>query len=475
MTEFKKNQEVTVTIDDLGKDGEGIGHIDGYALFIKDALPTETVRAKIMKTKKNYGYARLVEILHESPERVTPKCQSARACGGCTLQHVSYAEQLRFKESKVLNCLSRIGGVDLSKVEVLPILGMDNPWHYRNKAQFPVRMGKNGKPVVGFYAGRTHSVIPVTDCGIQDESMKEILETVLSVMEREHISAYDEESHTGLVRHIFIRKGFATGEIMVCLIINGSFRNFADRYAEPLQSALTAIDGVTGILLNVNWERTNVIMGAYTQVLWGKDTITDYIGNIRYEISAQSFYQVNPLQTVKLYETALAFAGLSGGETVWDMYCGIGTISLFLASSVGEEGRVLGVEIVPEAIANARRNAELNDIHNVEFFCGAAEEVVGSVEVCNRVGEAGMKADVVVVDPPRKGCDRTLLDTICKMAPSKIVYVSCDPATLARDVKILRSGSSGVCYEVKKVRACDMFPQGGHVETVCLLSRKVPV
>ena len=469
--EFKKNQEVTVTIDDLGKDGEGIGHIDGYTLFIKDALPGETVRAKIMKTKKGYGFARLVEIQKKAPGRVVPKCISARACGGCTLQHLSYEEQLRFKEKKVLDCLSRIGEVDLTGVEVLPIFGMENPWHYRNKAQFPVRRGKEGKPVVGFYAGRTHSVIPVTDCAIQSSPMKEILETILVVMEQENIPAYDEETHEGIIRHIFIRKAFATGEIMVCLIINEGFRKFAEQYGEPFRLALTKIEGVTSILVNVNKERTNVIMGTYTKCLWGKETITDYIGKIRYEISAQSFYQVNPLQTEKLYQTALEFAGLTGGETVWDMYCGIGTISLFLASSVGQAGKVLGVEIVPEAVENARKNAALNQLDNVEFFCGAAEDVVGSEEVYNRVGEVGMRADVVVVDPPRKGCDRVLLETICNMAPARIVYVSCDPATLARDVKILGEGRDGVQYEVKKVRTCDMFPQGGHVETVCLLSK----
>ncbi len=469
--DFKKNQEVIVEIQDLGKDGEGIGHFDGYALFVKEALPGEKVRVKIMKTKKNYGFARLVEILEPSPDRVEPACKVARQCGGCTLQHLSYEGQLRYKQKKVLDCLTRIGGTDLSAAVVNPILGMDNPWNYRNKAQFPVRADKDGNPTTGFYASRTHSVIPMTNCAIQDPISNEIVAKIVSFMKREGVLAYDEEKHSGLVRHIFVRKAFSTGEIMVCLVINGAFRGFMESYGEALTSVLRDIDGVVSILVNVNRERTNVILGTHTKVLWGKDTITDAIGEIKYQISAQSFYQVNPPQTLRLYQTALDFADVKPGETVWDMYCGIGTITLFLAAAVGGSGQVLGVEIVPEAVENARTNAALNQLTNVEFFCGAAEEVVGSEMVRDKVGPAGMKADVVVVDPPRKGCDGVLLDTILAMKPKRIVYVSCDPATLARDVKVLAEGAHGTKYEVKKVQACDMFPQGGHVETVVLMSK----
>ncbi len=482
--EFKKNQEITLTIDDIGNNGEGIGHIDGYALFVKDALPGETVRARIMKCRKSYGFARLLEILpqeagqHDGCDvgRVPPRCPVARRCGGCTLQHLSYEKQLAFKEKKVRDCLERIGGVRFGDgsaecgqedsgapaVEWLPILGMDDPWHYRNKAQFPVRIqpDENGRlrPVTGFYAGRTHSLIPVTDCAIQDSCMKEILETVLSWMEEQEIPAYDEGTHTGLVRHIYIRRAFRTGEIMVCLVINA--RSLPAPGSGELVRRLSSIDGMTGIFVNSNTERTNVILGRKMTLLWGREYIEDQIGGIRYRISPQSFYQVNPIQTEKLYRTALSFAGLTGNEVVWDLYCGIGTISLFLARQARQ---VYGVEVVPEAVRNAKENARLNGITNVEFYCGAVEDVVPV-----RVRESGAaRADVIVVDPPRKGCDSALLDTMVKMSPERIVYVSCDPATLARDVKTL--GEKG--YEVRRVRACDMFPMGGHVETVVMLSR----
>ncbi|MGN1205760.1 MAG: 23S rRNA (uracil(1939)-C(5))-methyltransferase RlmD [Eubacterium sp.] len=473
--EFKKNQDIILKIDDLGNNGEGIGHVDGYALFVKEALPGETIRASIMKCKKNYGFARLLEVLEPSPNRIKAACSAARPCGGCTLQHLSYDAQLIYKENKVKNCLTRIGGVDLTDVEWLPILGMkeETPWHYRNKAQFPVReqLGGDGTPypVTGFYAGHSHRVIPMTDCAIQAPIMREILQIVLDWMQDNYIPAYNEEHQTGLVRHIYIRTGYHTGQILVCLVVNapnkkkmgineGKFTSLVDNLAK--------IDGMTSICLNFNSENTNVILGKKTVTIWGEEYIEDTIGDIRYRISPQSFYQVNPVQTEKLYRTALDFADIKPGETVWDLYCGIGTISLFIARELGDAGEVIGVEIVPEAIENAKENARLNGINNARFYVGAAEEVVPKLISSN--GAEFEKAEVVVVDPPRKGCDPTLLDTIVRMSPQRIVYVSCDPATLARDVKIL--GEKG--YQVKKVRACDMFPMGGHVETVCLLSKK---
>lgn len=460
--ELKKNQEIILKIDDLGNNGEGIGRLDGYALFVKDALPGETIRARIMKCNKKYGFARMMEVLECSDSgRVKPKCPVARQCGGCTLQHLSYEKQLAYKEKKVKDCLVRIGGLDAEKVEWLPILGMETPWQYRNKAQFPVRMQKDDsgvlRPVAGFYAGRTHSIIPVTDCAIQHSCMKEILDTILSWMQEQHVPAYDEVSHRGLVRHIYIRRAYHTSQIMVCLVVNS--RQISENLKRTLIEKLTGIPGVTGILLNINTDQTNVILGKEMILLWGQEHIKDRIGEISYHISPQSFYQVNPVQTEKLYQTALEFAGLTGEETVWDLYCGIGTISLFLAKNAK---KVYGVEIVPAAIQNARENARLNGIQNAEFFCGAAEEVVPRL-----AEEMAVLADVVVVDPPRKGCDGVLLDTIVKMAPARIVYVSCDPGTLARDVKLL--GEKG--YEVKKVRPCDMFGQGGHVESIVLLSK----
>ncbi len=458
---LKKNQEITLKIDDLGNNGEGIGHVDGYALFVKNALPGETIRARIMKCGKSYGYARVMEVLEDSGSgRVEPRCPAAERCGGCTIQHLTYERQLAYKEKKVRDCLVRIGGVDADEVEWLPIIGMEDPWQYRNKAQFPVRMQKDNEgrpyPAAGFYAGRTHSIVPVSDCAIQHSCMKRILETVLTWMRDQNVPAYDESSHSGLVRHIYIRRAYHTGQIMVCLVINS--RGISNLLQEMLLQKLTGIPGMTGIFLNSNTDWTNVILGKEMKLLWGQAYIEDRIGDIRYHISPQSFYQVNPEQTEKLYQTALEFAGLSGEETVWDLYCGIGTISLFLAQRAR---KVYGVEIVPEAVQNARENARLNGIVNAEFFCGAAEEVVPKL--------AG-QADVVVVDPPRKGCDGVLLDTIAGMGPERIVYVSCDPGTLARDVKKL--GEMG--YGVKKVRAVDMFGQGGNVETVVMLSHKKP-
>lgn len=447
---IRKNDEVVLTMDDMGKEGEGIGHFGGYTLFVKGALPGEEIRAVVTKVKKNYGFARLLEVLSPSSERVTPGCPVAGPCGGCTLQHLSYEAQLRAKEKKVRDCLTRIGGVDLSEVEWLPILGMENPWHYRNKAQFPVRADREGKPVAGFFAGRSHRLIPVSNCKIQHPVINEVMECVMTFLCEYKVAPYDEEKHSGLVRHIYIRRGYHTGQIMVCLVVKGN----SLPHSEELVARLRKLEGMASIYLNVNKERTNVILGSQMILLWGDPYIEDLIGDIRYRISPQSFYQVNPVQTERLYEVALSFADLKGREKVWDMYCGIGTISLFLARQAGQ---VFGVEIVPEAVENARENAMLNGIGNVSFVCGAAEDVAP---------EAGV--DVIVVDPPRKGCDGALLDTMMRMAPERIVYVSCDPATLARDVRVLSEKG----YEVRKVRACDMFPGGGHVESCVKLCRK---
>lgn len=451
---MKKDDLITLKIEDMGVDGEGIGKLDGFTFFVKDAVAGDTVEAKVMKLKKNYGYARLMRVLEPSDARVEPRCAHARQCGGCQLQAMSYEAQLDFKANKIWNNLVRIGGfTDLSKPE---IIGMENPWRYRNKAQFPFGTDKNGHVVTGFYAARSHSIIPCTDCLLGVEENKEILELILAHMEKHHIPAYDEKSLKGVLRHVLIRKGFATGELMVCLIVNG--RTF--KALDELVSVLVKIPGMTSITLNVNTKNTNVIMGTELIPVWGRNYITDYIGNVQYQISPLSFYQVNPVQTKKLYETALEFAELKGDETVWDLYCGIGTISLFLAQKAGQ---VYGVEIVPEAIEDAKRNAKLNGYENVEFFVGKAEEVLP-----RKYEKEGIHADVIVVDPPRKGCDKAALETMVKMNPERIVYVSCDSATLARDLKYL----CGEGYELGKVKGCDMFGGTGHVETVVLLQRK---
>ena len=457
--EFRKNTTVKTMIEDMSAEGEGIGKVDGFTLFIKDALIGEEVEAKITKVKKNYGFARMERIIKESSYRVEPRCPHHRRCGGCQLQALSYEKQLEFKESKIRNNLIRLGGFAPEQIDscMEPIVGMEDPYRYRNKAQFPFGKDKEGNVVTGFYAARTHSIIPNLDCVLGVEENETILKLILEAMKETGVTAYDEKSHSGLIRHVLIRKGFTTGELMVCLIINGKKLPHQEVFVEKL----CKLDGMTSISLNSNIEKTNVILGKEGRTIWGKERIRDYIGDIAYEISPQSFYQVNPVQTKKLYELALEYAGLTGKETVWDLYCGIGTVSLFLAKNAH---KVYGVEIVPEAIEDAKRNAALNGIANAEFFVGKAEEVVP--EFYGEAHEKDMRhPDVMVVDPPRKGCDKVLLDTMLQMAPERIVYVSCDSATLARDLRVLCDGG----YEVKRVRGVDQFPGTVHVECAVLM------
>lgn len=451
----KKGDIIQVRIDDIGNDGEGIGREDGFTFFIKDAVIGDTVKALVMKMKKTYGYARLTEIIEPSPYRVEAPCPVARQCGGCQLQAMSYEKQLEFKENKVRNHLMRIGG--FTEIPMEPIVGMEQPLGYRNKAQFPVGRNKEGKLIAGFYAGRTHTIIDNRKCLLGVPENEIIIEKVLNFMDKEGVQPYNEETGTGLIRHILTRYGFRTKEIMVCLIINGA----SLPHAEKLIESLRQIDGMTSISLNINREKTNVILGKEVVSLWGRPYIEDYIGNVKYQISPLSFYQVNPRQTEKLYGLALEYAGLTGNETVWDLYCGIGTISLFLAQKAKQ---VYGVEIVPAAIEDAKRNAELNGVKNACFYVGKAEEVLPE-----KYKSEGAAADVIVVDPPRKGCDAELLKTIIAMAPQKVVYVSCDSATLARDLKYLCDNG----YEMKRCRAVDQFGETVHVETVCLLTQNI--
>ena len=454
--EFRKNDLVTLEIEDCGIDGEGIGKADGFTVFVKDAVIGDTVTAKIIKAKKNYGYGRLMEVLKPSPYRVEPKCEFARQCGGCQLQALSYDQQLVFKTNKVKGHLERIGG--FTDIPMEPIIGMDELFHYRNKAQFPVGRNKEGKIVTGFYAGRTHNIIENRDCALGVAENKEVLDRVIAHMEKYGIEPYNEATGKGLVRHVLIRYGYFTKEVMVCLILNG---NKLPK-EEQLVKSLCEIPGMTSITINVNKKRSNVILGEEICLLWGQEYITDRIGDISYQISPLSFYQVNPIQTQKLYAKALEYADLHGQETVWDLYCGIGTISLFLAQKAKF---VRGVEIVPAAIENAKENAKLNGLENTEFFVGKAEEVLPREYKKN-----GVYADVIVVDPPRKGCDETLLETMVEMNPERIVYVSCDSATLARDLKYLCERG----YELRKVCPVDQFGMTVHVETVVLLSQQKP-
>ena len=453
---WKKNDSVILKIEDMTTEGEGIGKADGFPLFVKDTVIGDEAEVKIIKVKKSYGYGRLMRLLRPSPDRVVPACPVARQCGGCQFQAMAYEKQLELKQKKVKNNLVRIGG--LAQVEVQPVIGMESPFRYRNKTQVPFGKDKEGKIVAGFYAGRTHSIIDQEDCLLAQPVCQTIIHIMKQFMEEFRIEPYDEQAHRGLVRHLLIRNGYYTGQIMVCVVINGTKLP----HKEELVRRLCEIEGMTSICLNINRERTNVIMGKQMVWLYGKRCIEDMIGDIRYQISPLSFFQVNSLQTKKLYDTALAFASLTGEEIVWDLYCGIGTISLFLARHAK---MVYGVEIVEPAVEDAKRNALANGIANAQFFVGKAEEVLPEKYRTEQV-----KADVIVVDPPRKGCEETLLETIVSMQPERIVYVSCDSATLARDLKYL----TGMGYEVKKVQPVEMFAMGAHVETVCLLGKHSP-
>ena len=560
---YKKNDIVRLTIEDIGNDGEGIGKAQGYTLFVKDAVIGDVIEARITKCKKNYGYARVEKVVTPSPFRVEPKCPFHRQCGGCQIQAMGYERQLVYKQNKVRNHLQRIGGFSPEQIDAVmePIVGMEEPWHYRNKAQYPVGYDREGNLVAGFYAGRTHDIIANTDCPLGPLENKVILEAVLAYMRENGVSAYRESTGEGLVRHVLIRTGFSSGEIMVCLVINGKKLPAAERLVEKLlevrfektvaaagaeqfaESGEEKLAGdevaagicgriaeteerrmpskrIVSISISINRERTNVIMGKEIRVLWGNGWIDDSLrvmdsadsgkngsagdGNaeggekVTFRISPLSFYQVNPRQTERLYALALEYAGLTGKETVWDLYCGIGTISLFMAKRAK---KVYGVEVILQAIEDAKENAARNRITNAEFFVGKAEEVLpafysgrggsGSPATAEGSGKAGgnnentktegagrqegmgkVSADeqmrhpnVIVVDPPRKGCDEKCLETMLAMQPERIVYVSCDPATLARDLKILCEGG----YEMKRVRAVDQFGHTGHVEVIIMM------
>ena len=529
---MKKNDIFELEITDMGTDGEGIGHYDGMTFFVKDALIGDVITARATKLKKNYGYARVEEIKTPSTFRVEPECELHKRCGGCQIQALSYEKQLEFKNDKVRNNLMRIGGFSKEELDskMQPPVGADSPYRYRNKAQFPVGYDRDGNIVTGFYASRSHNIIPVEDCRLGVPQNKEILDIIKEWMNECGITPYDENTHKGLVRHVLIRYGFTSKQIMVCLVINADeldpehraaditgveYRKFADKrnrdkandnkesgskecgskasdsrrsIADSLCEKLSKIDGMTSISYNINKENTNVILGKKTVCIWGRPYIEDTIHllsypdftpqgtGITYQISPQSFYQVNPKQTEKLYSTALAFAGLTGNENVWDLYCGIGTISLFLSQKAKQ---VYGVEIVPQAIEDAKNNAKLNGITNAQFFVGKAEEVLPQFyenakkteKITDDTASTGrtdmLRPDVIVVDPPRKGCDEKCLDTMLAMSPERIVYVSCDSATLARDLKILCEEK----YELVKWQAFDQFSHTTHVETCVLLSK----
>lgn len=451
--DIEKNKVYKVKCSCLGSEGEGIVKIDGYTIFVEGMLPDEVGEILIVKLKKSYGYGKLIKLIEQSNERRTPKCPYYKSCGGCSIEHMSYEMQLEFKKNKVKDCIERIGG--LTNIEMADTVGMDNPWNYRNKAQYPVGLNKDGKLVMGFYAPRSHVITDIKKCMLQKESTDEVIGVIKGFINEFKVPVYDELKHKGLIRHVITRTAFSNGEIMVTVVVNGNKIPHSDELVERLR----AIKGITSIVLNVNKEKTNVILGNRCVTLWGKDTIRDKIGDVCFDISALSFYQVNPVQTKKLYSLALELANLTGKEKVIDVYCGIGTISLFAAERAKS---VYGIEIVPRAIEDAKHNAKINGINNVEFEAGKAEDILP------RMYKDGIRADVIFLDPPRKGVEAAVIDALCGMEADTVVYVSCDPATLARDLKIFDEKG----YKINKVHTVDMFCQTSHVETVVSLVRK---
>jgi 23S rRNA (uracil1939-C5)-methyltransferase len=464
----EKNGEYEAKIIGIGHDGEGVGRVDGFTLFIHGALPGEKVRVKVIKLKKQFGYGKLIKVIEPSPDRVEPPCAIYKQCGGCQLQHLSYEAQLKTKRKMVVDNLERIGKLKVhvdgvseaenvmdSGIVVHPTLGMDNPWRYRNKAQMPIGEHEGGL-IGGFYAQGSHRIIDTDECLIQHSENDNVVLKVKNIAKELKIRAYNEETHRGLLRHVVVKHGFATNETMVVLVTNGENISKQDVLVNLIRQEFP---NVVSICQNINTEKTNVIFGNQTKVLWGSETIRDSIGGVQFLISARSFYQVNPVQTEVLYRKALDYAQLSGQETVIDAYCGIGTISLFLAQHAET---VYGVEIVKEAIEDARRNAQLNKMNNTIFEVGKAEEVIPAWS------KKGIKADVIVVDPPRKGCDEALLQTMIEMKPKRVVYVSCNPSTLARDLRILEDGG----FKTVEVQPVDMFPHTVHIEAVVSLVYK---
>lgn len=450
---FSQNKTFKIDITGLTHEGQGVGKIEGFVVFVDGVLPGENVDIKIVKQTKSYAVGKLVNINNSSADRVKPFCPVYDKCGGCAVQHMSYQAQLDFKKDTVLQNIRRIGG--LQNIKVNNTIGMENPFKYRNKVQYPVGSDK-GDIRIGFYETRSHNIIDSNLCDIQPDESNNIRDVVRGFCKDAGIAIYDEKTGKGLLRHVMVRKGFKTEEIMVVLVVNGDKLVKSDELVNKL---LEYFPDIKSIVLNVNTRNTNIILGDKNICIYGQKYITDYIGSFKFEISPLSFFQVNPIQTEVLYEKALEYAGLSGNETVFDLYCGIGTISLFLSQKAKH---VVGVEVVDDAICDAKRNADINGVSNVEFLVGEAEKVIPELY------EQGVKADVVVVDPPRKGCDQLLLNTLVEMQPQRIVYVSCNPSTLARDLKYLTEHG----FEAKEVQPVDMFPWTGHVEAVVLIERK---
>ncbi len=451
--EIKKNDKIKLNIEGMTSEGSAVGHYDGLAVFVRGAVPGDEIIAHIIKKSKSYAIAIIDDIIRYSASRIKSDCPVSDKCGGCSFRNMTYDEELKYKYSRVSDAILRIGHIDAPVAEIIAARDTDN---YRNKAQFPAAIN-DGKLTAGFYAYKSHRIIPCCSCRLQPPEFEKCLEAFSVWVNKADITSYDEHTGKGLLRHIYLRKAVGTGEIMACAVINAGIIPMK----EVLIDELCKIKGMTSICININRKQSNVILGEETKILWGSETITDTLLGKRFVISPSSFYQVNHDQCEKLYGKAAEYAGLTGTETVVDLYCGAGTIGLTMADKAK---RIFGIEIVPQAIENAKTNAKINDIDNAEFFCGDAFE--GAKELERR----GIKPDVVILDPPRKGCQKELFDIIEKMSPDRIVYVSCDSATLARDLQILKEKG----YIMREVTPVDMFPRTPHVEAVGLLSRLHP-
>lgn len=449
--DIKKNDDIKLNIEAMTSEGSAIGHYNGIAVFVRGAVPNDVIIAHIIKVAKNYAIGTVKEIITYSPSRIVSDCPVSKRCGGCSFRDMTYEEELKYKKSRVQDAVTRIGHLD---IQVDDVMGADKLDRYRNKAQYPVII-TDGELYAGFYAYKSHRIIPCNNCLLQPEEFEDCLNAFSKWVEQSAVTSYNESTGKGLLRHIYLRKAFATNEIMACAVINGT--NIPNEAL--LIQLLCPIDGIKSICLNINREKGNVVLGKDTRVIWGSETITDVLLGKRFIISPNSFYQVNHDQCEALYSKAREYVGLTGNETVVDLYCGAGTIGLTMADKAK---RIFGVEIVPQAIENAKENAKINGIDNAEFFCGDAYDAVLELE------SRGIKPDVVILDPPRKGCQRELFDVIQRMNPKRIVYVSCDSATLARDLEILKDKG----YQAQRITPVDMFPRTPHVEAVAMIGKE---
>ena len=450
---MKKNQEISLTITGMTAEGSGVGRYEGVVVFVANSAVGDALTVRIIKTSKSYCIGKIVSVDTPSPDRIEPDCPVFSQCGGCVYRHLTYESECRIKEQRVADAIRKIGGFE--DLPVRPILGAEKTDHYRNKAQYPIGLSKDGAPVFGFYAGRSHRIVACDDCALQPAIFQSAIQATRRWIEESGESIYDETAGQGTLRHLYLREGGGTSEMMVCLVVNGDCVQKEDRLIALLREALP---GLKSVVLNENREKTNVILGKHFRTLWGSDDITDILRGVKVHIAPASFYQVNRAQTERLYALAERYADLTGEETLLDLYCGAGTIGLTMA---GKVKRLIGVEIVPQAVENAKQNAEENRITNAEFLCGDAAKAAHILK------ERGERPDVILLDPPRKGCDAALIETVVQMAPSRIVYVSCDPATLARDLR--RFDDLG--YTPREVTPVDLFPRTAHVESVVKLTR----